>query len=155
LTGAVKTFARLANDFPWALQLQSALGAWMVRVNPGWTFKQVLNSLPAEDRAIFEANPELISIFVADLVETYRQGSRGSAREGLLAYRPWGFRLEDIRAQVFLWHGENDQTVPVAMARYLAQTIPNCQAAYVPLEGHFLGLKYWAEITAQLLAHSA
>lgn len=112
-----------------------------------------LKSLPPDDRPIFEANPELCAVFVKDLVETYRQGSRGSAQEGLLAYRPWGFRLEDIRTKVYLWHGENDSSVPLAMARHLAQAIPNCQATYVAKEGHFLGLKYWTEITAQLLAH--
>lgn len=153
ITGPVKTFARLANEFPWALKAQSALAAWMVRANPHWTFKQVLKSLPLEDRAIFNANPELCAVFVRDLVETYRQGSRGSAQEGLLAYRPWGFRLEDIRAKVFLWHGENDSSVPLAMARYLAQAISNCQATYVAKEGHFLGLKYWTEITSQLSAY--
>ncbi len=30
-------------------------------------------------------------MFIMDLEETYRQGSRGSAQEGFLAYRSWGF----------------------------------------------------------------
>ncbi|MEK7788228.1 MAG: alpha/beta hydrolase, partial [Chloroflexota bacterium] len=68
------------------------------------------------------------------------------------AYRPWGFRLEDIQAKVYIWHGENDRSVPLAMAHYLADAIPNCQATYIANEGHFLGLKYWHEITTQLFS---
>jgi pimeloyl-ACP methyl ester carboxylesterase len=150
--GPVATFSRLANDFPLALKLQSALAAWMVRLSPQWTFRQVLKSLPETDRAIFAANPVLITMFISDLQETYRQGSKGSAQEGLLAYRSWGFRLEDIRTKVYIWHGEADQSAPVVMGRYLANAIPNCQATYLADEGHFLGLKYWREIMAQLFS---
>ena len=152
--GAVGTFAQLANDFPLALRLQSALAAWMVRLNSRWTFRQVLKSLPQSDRAIFDAHPDLVAMFVSDLTETYRQGGRGSAQEALLAYRPWGFRLEDIRAKVLVWHGENDQSVPIVLGRSLASTIPNCQATFLANEGHFVGLKYWREITAQLFSQS-
>jgi len=150
--GAVATFARLANDFPLALKLQSALAAWMVRISPQWTFQQVLKSLPKSDRAIFDASPELVAMFTSDLVETYRQGGKGSAQEGLLAYRSWGFRPQDIRAQVSVWHGASDQSAPIAMGRYLANAIPNCQATFLANEGHFLGLKYWREITTELFS---
>jgi len=68
--GAVATFARLANDYPLALKFQSALAAWMVRLNPRWTFRQVLKSLPQSDRAIFDAHPDLVAMFVSDLTET-------------------------------------------------------------------------------------
>ena len=152
--GAVATFARLANDFPLILKLQSELASWMVRASPQWTFQQVLKSLPQSDRAIFDASPELAAMFASDLKETYRQGSKGSAQEGLLAYRLWGFRLEDIRARVYVWHGEKDQSAPVIMGHYLAKAIPNCQASYLANEGHFLGLKYWREITTQLFGQS-
>lgn len=150
----VATFARLAHDFPFALQLQSALAAWMVRLSPQWTFRQVLKSLPEPDRAIFDANPSLTTMFISDLQETYRQGSKGSAQEGLLAYRSWGFRLEDIRAKVYIWHGESDQSAPVLMGRYLANAIPNCRVTYLANEGHFLGLKYWREITSQVFSQT-
>ncbi len=122
----------------------------MVRLNPRWTFLQVLKSLPQSDRSIFEADPELVEMFILDLEETYRQGSKGSTQEGLLAYRPWGFELEKIRGKVFIWHGEKDQTAPIAMGQYLADSIPNCDITILADEGHFLGLKYWREIIEQL-----
>jgi pimeloyl-ACP methyl ester carboxylesterase len=69
---------------------------------------------------------------------------------GLLAYRPWGFDLEEIRAKVYVWHGENDQSAPIAMGHYLADSIPSSEATFITDEGHFLGLKYWREIVEQL-----
>jgi pimeloyl-ACP methyl ester carboxylesterase len=152
LSGPVARFARLANNFPLALRTQSVIAAVMARQAPRWTFEQVMRGLSPADRAIFEANPELVAMFVKDLNETYRQGSKGSFQEGLLAYRPWGFSVGEIQTRVYVWHGENDKSVPAAMGRFLAETLPNCQTTFLKDEGHFLGLKYWPEITAQLLS---
>jgi pimeloyl-ACP methyl ester carboxylesterase len=70
------------------------------------------------------------------IAEAFRQGGRGQARELRLYTRPWGFRLADIRAPVWLWHGEHDRNAPVAMARHVAAMIPGCKATYYPDEGH-------------------
>jgi pimeloyl-ACP methyl ester carboxylesterase len=59
--------------------------------------------------------------------------------------KPWGFSLEDIQIKVYLWHGEDDTVVPPAMGRYLAQAIPNCQAKFIPDEGHFSLLPNYVE----------
>ena len=50
--------------------------------------------------------------------------------------RPWGFRPDDISAEVYLWHGEVDATVPVRMGRYMANVMPNCRARFLLDEGH-------------------
>jgi pimeloyl-ACP methyl ester carboxylesterase len=71
------------------------------------------------------------------LRETFRQGGRGPALELLLYARRWDFRLEDIAAEVHLWHGHEDKTVPVSMGRYQAKAIPNCRATFIPNAGHF------------------
>ena len=39
---------------------------------------------------------------------------------------------------VFLWHGEEDTLVSMAMARHLAQEIPRCKARFVEGAGHLL-----------------
>ena len=137
LSSSVATFAKWAKNFPPAFRFQAELATWMVRLNPRWTFQQVLKTLPPNDRAVYEAQPELIPMFISDLIETYRQGSRGSAQEALLAYSLWGFRLEDIRAPVYVWHGENDSSVPVAMAHYLAQPYLTAKPPTLPTKGTF------------------
>lgn len=59
---------------------------------------------------------------------------------------PWGFRLEDISMPVCLWHGEADANVSLSAARHVADTIPSCQATFLPGEGHWLFLRHWEEI---------
>ncbi len=82
--------------------------------------------------------------------EPYRHKARGLAWDARLAARPWGFRLQDIHASVFLWHGEQDVAAPVSMGRYLAKTIPNCQATFYPGEGHDLFTHHLEDILAAL-----
>jgi pimeloyl-ACP methyl ester carboxylesterase len=67
-----------------------------------------------------------------------------------LAARPWGFRLEDIRVPVRLWHGELDVSAPSAMGRYLAGAIPRCRALFVEGAGHFLVYDIWPEVLGAL-----
>jgi pimeloyl-ACP methyl ester carboxylesterase len=80
--------------------------------------------------------PEVREILGGSLTEAFRNGGRGPAWEMGLYPRPWGFRLEDIRAPVHLWHGEADANAPITMGRYLATSIPECWASYFPGEGH-------------------
>ena len=61
----------------------------------------------------------------------------GSAHELVINHgRPWGFPLEDIEIGVHLWQGEEDPSVPPAMGRYIAQTIPSCEATFIAGAGH-------------------
>jgi pimeloyl-ACP methyl ester carboxylesterase len=80
--------------------------------------------------------PDVRKVLGEGLAEAFRNGGRGSAWEMGLYTRPWGFRLEDIRTPVYLSHGEQDANAPVAMGRYLASIIPECQASFYPGEGH-------------------
>ena len=84
--------------------------------------------------------------------EATRVGVRGSAWEGMIFSHPWGFRLEDITTEIHLWHGEEDASTPIAMARYMASAISNCHATFLPDEGHFLLFNHWKEILAALVS---
>jgi pimeloyl-ACP methyl ester carboxylesterase len=68
-----------------------------------------------------------------------------------MAYRAWGFNVQDITTPVFVWHGEDDDIAHPAIGRSLAKTIPHCQATFVPHVGHFLALTHWREIVSQLI----
>jgi pimeloyl-ACP methyl ester carboxylesterase len=67
-----------------------------------------------------------------------------------LVCQSWGFRLADIPVKVHIWHGEEDTSTPMAMAQYMARTIPRAQATFLPGEGHFLLFSRWREILATL-----
>jgi pimeloyl-ACP methyl ester carboxylesterase len=125
---------------PLAVPLLRALGAHGIQ-------RMMTDDVPARDR-------ELIARFAAPYAamkrEAFRQGPGAFAAELALVARPWGFRLEDIRVPVHLWHGELDVSTPVAMGRHLATAIPGCHARFVPDEGHFLAYARWAEIVLAL-----
>jgi pimeloyl-ACP methyl ester carboxylesterase len=83
--------------------------------------------------------PEISEIMVASLVEAFRQGVKGPAYDGTLlgGGRPWGFKLEDIAfPTLYLWHGELDKNVPIAIGRAVAKRLAQCKATYYPGEGH-------------------
>jgi pimeloyl-ACP methyl ester carboxylesterase len=65
--------------------------------------------------------------------------------------RPWDFRLEEISMPVHLWHGEADRNAPVAMGRFVAQSIPDCHAHFYPNEGHLSLLNHYFEEVLQVL----
>jgi pimeloyl-ACP methyl ester carboxylesterase len=126
-------------------RLLMAKSAVSVRKHPD----RVLESgVAAEvDRAYLD-RPHVRAILVESLSEAYRSGSRGPAWELALFSRPWGFRLEDVRTRVHLWHGEQDENHPVAMGRYLAGVIPECRATFFPGEGHLHFVDRLPEILA-------
>jgi pimeloyl-ACP methyl ester carboxylesterase len=91
---------------------------------------------------------EVRTILADSLSEAFRSGSRGPAWEMGLYARPWGFRLEEIRTPVHLWHGEDDANAPVAMGRYLATSVPESRARFYPAEGHLHFVDRLPEILA-------
>jgi pimeloyl-ACP methyl ester carboxylesterase len=99
--------------------------------------------------------PDVREVLGESLCEAFRAGSRGPAWEMGLYARPWAFRLEEIRAPVHLWHGEQDLNAPISMGRYLATTIPGCRATYYPGEAHLHFVDRLPEIFAALSARSS
>lgn len=96
--------------------------------------------------------PELASLFIDGMREAFRSGTRGANQEAVLYTRPWGFRLQDINAEIHLWHGEQDLNVPVSVGRYVANAFPNCQASFLKNEGHLtLPYNHIREILSELV----
>ena len=53
---------------------------------------------------------------------------------------------------VYLWHGEQDEMCPVAMGRYVAESIPDCRATFYPHDGHLsLLMNRYEEILATVV----
>jgi len=125
---------------PRALPLLRALG-------PRGVSRLMTSDVPACDRAILA---RIAGPYAAMKREAFRQGPEAFATDLALAARPWGFRLEALRARVHLWHGALDVSTPLAMGRHLAITIPGCRARFVEGEGHFVAYARWREILAAL-----
>jgi pimeloyl-ACP methyl ester carboxylesterase len=112
------------------------LTAMGLRKNPG---KFVLKSqaiLSKKDSQLLD-QPEMAALFAEGMCEAFRNGIGGANQEAMLYTQLWGFKLQDIAAEVHLWHGEQDLNVPAAVGRYVAEALPNCQATFFENEGHF------------------
>jgi len=81
-------------------------------------------------------SPEVYAIVVADQHEAIRAGGQGVTFDMKVLWQPWGFQFEDIHTQVYLWHGAADNLGPPALARYMADRLPSCQATFYPGEDH-------------------
>lgn len=47
----------------------------------------------------------------------------------------WGFELDQVAAPVYIWHGAEDQFVPLAHAEWLARHVPGSKAHLHAAEG--------------------
>lgn len=82
--------------------------------------------------------------------EAFHQGKRGPAADLEIYTHDWGFRLGDIRANVFLWYGEDDKNVSIEMGKYYASRIPKSKLTIYPGEGHMISVTHAAEILRTL-----
>jgi pimeloyl-ACP methyl ester carboxylesterase len=100
------------------------------------------------DRAALK-EPDMRALVLATSREALRPGARGLVQDVVIQARPWGFRLRDIEVPVRVWHGEEDEVVPLDHSRHAAAVIPGAELTTFPGEGHLLAARF-PEIAAQL-----
>ena len=107
---------------------------------------QGMDAEALRDRVAFEA-----------CFESSRQAWRASL-EGVIAdaeiyATPWGFRLEDVRVPVAVWHGTRDRTFSFKLAEEVAQRLPNSTFHLIEGAGHYsLPIRYMHEVLSDLLS---
>ena len=92
------------------------------------------------------------NMFLKAVSEAVRQGIDAYARECVLERRPWGFALADLPAEVSIWQGERDETVPPEQAVHLHSGLSHSTYRLDPDAGHGLILRRWAEILSDVTA---
>lgn len=135
------------------VRLMAVPNAYVSRHWPGKLLDSAasVKGLPEGDREAM-ASARLREINQRAVPETYRQGTRGFVHETVMYTRPWGFELAEITPPVRIWHGADDPYVAVAMARHLAEHIPDAALTVYPGEGHLIAPKHWDEILAGLVS---
>lgn len=109
------------------------------------------NYFPIPDKEVL-FQPMVREMFLEDLPQAFLQGACGFTLDMKILVQSWGFQLKNISHKVYLWHGEKDENVPPNAGRYLANTIPNCEARFYASEGHLLIFKHWQEILTTLVS---
>lgn len=127
---------KLARNAPGLSRLHNSALAPMLRNSPRWTLRLLASKLPPPDQKVL-SDPRVFALFADAFREGLRQGGRGVAHDLALYAGAWEIALDSIRVPCYLWHGEQDTTVPVEMGRWLANAVPGCRAKFFPDEGHF------------------
>lgn len=112
-----------------------AVMAGLLQRQPERWLTALLPLVPPEDRRLLQ-DPAIRQLQVDGIIQAWRQGVLAMAQDLAIFSQSWGFRVDEIRVPVYLWHGEADRLVPVQMGRYLASHIPGCQATFIPEAGH-------------------
>lgn len=114
----------------------AALGA-LARRLPGPLMAGFARSLSGPDRLLAERPPVREALLVT-LLEGLRQGGAAIVEDYAIEGRAWGFELARIEVPVLLWHGDQDDEVPLAHARWLAARIPGASLEIVEGAGHLM-----------------
>ena len=118
--------------------------AFGLRKQPHKFTAAINEGMKGPDKALILEKPELVKGIADGFSEALRPGISGVHLEAELCKSPWGFQLQDISAEIHLWHGEQDNNVLVSVARYVADAVPNCHARFIEDEGHLSLIHNWA-----------
>lgn len=130
---------------PWLLEGGATLASPFVRRFPSFFVDHFNDGVPPADRRWLSA-PSVNNGAAETLREAFRPGVWGYVRDIRVLARPWGFKLDDIRVPVQLWHGDQDAVIPLGHGRYLASVIPGARLRICPGEGHMLLWNHLPEI---------
>ena len=105
-----------------------------------------MKSIMAPADGLLLDQPQVARAVLHDAAEAIKQGPLGVTWDIMLYTRPWGFRLQDIKTLVHVWHGEADITVPPLFGRAIAAALPRCRATFWPGEGHLMAVSRAGQI---------
>lgn len=89
---------------------------------------------PADFEALMR--PEIRDRFRQMSKESMRQGTRGVAWDARLIVTEWDFQLSEIRMPFHIFHGDQDTSVPIAVARKAASLLSDARLVVFEGEGH-------------------
>ncbi len=111
-------------------------------------FEALVADLPESDKNLLH-QPLIAEMFKRDVAEAFRQGSKGVVSDMKILSEPWGFMLGEIKTPIHIWHGTADSIVPVQLANYMIEHLPNAQPHLIEGAGHFMAVQYTKEIFSQ------
>lgn len=141
----------LARRAPFLLRLLLGMLGGIAQGEREKELAQLKKRVPPADYAAF-AEPGRLEAFGQTMREALRQGARGAAWDLGLYVREFGFRSEEIRMPLTLFHGEQDTNAPIAMVRRAVAQLPTARLVTYETEAHLSTLCNHMGEVAQSLA---
>lgn len=147
-----RLFMILAGKAPWVLRLmlkamvasstdehEKELAKWKKRV-------------PAPDYAAMK-QPGRLENLDRMVREAMHQGTKGPAWDARLYVREFGFRLDEVRMPLILFHGEQDLNAPIALVRRVVAELPDAKLITYENDAHLSTLCNHFDEIAQALVN--
>lgn len=140
----------LARWAPPVLRLLLGMMKGAAQGKPEEEQAQLRQRMPPADSAAF-MEPGRLEAFRLAMRECLRQGARGAAWDLGLYVRDFGFRLDEVRVPLMLFHGEQDSNAPIAMVRRAVAQLPAARLRTYAGEAHLSTLCNHMDEIAQAL----
>jgi pimeloyl-ACP methyl ester carboxylesterase len=125
-------------------------GSFLERVLPKYKPQQV-NAVPAQPkfniiRYLLPGSPAdakvMLDLKIQDVLgralhEAFMQKGTGPKRDAAEYIKPWSLELKGYAGPIKIWHGDEDQILPLGMAEQMAKLIPRAQLNVLNNEGHY------------------
>lgn len=95
---------------------------WLARNSPSSFRAGLLSTAGQPDRDLFEE--PVGELLLRDAIEGFHQGGRGAAHDFPLLAEDWGIDFGALDVPITLFHGRNDETVALALARAFGDLLP-------------------------------
>jgi pimeloyl-ACP methyl ester carboxylesterase len=115
------------------------------------SFKKQLSAI---DYAVFES-PQRLQAARDWTIEAMRQGTKGIAWDALLYVHPWDFNVAEIQIPIIFFHGEQDRSISIIMAKKAVARLPTAKLFTYPNEGHLSVVINQFEAIARALKNEA
>jgi len=145
MMGLNKGIVRLARRSQYLVYPPFAISGYIFRRWPEMALRAAPRQLPACDVEVLN-RPKVKSAFMEDYRRSSSTSAMAAAQDFHLFATDWGFRLEDIKPPVNVWHGDEDRNVPFSHGRLQADRIPGARMHECPGEGHLLVVGHLGEI---------
>lgn len=135
-----RAFILLSQKLPWFMEylFWFLYGRFSQDSEKGDLFlESIMFNLDDVDKKIIKI-PSVKQALLETFRESYRQGSKGVAYDGVLTFgKPWGFELEEIDfLPIYLWHGGKDKGIPLSMVKGMTEKLTGATLKTYRDEGH-------------------
>lgn len=145
----MKRLFKFANKMPVLLNGLMGFAFLFFKNRFDVAFEKFVADLPQSDSHLLR-QPAIAEMFKNDVAQAFRQGSKGVVSDMNILSQPWGFELDRIKLPVHVWHGKADTIVPVQLAHFMIENLPDAHSHLIDGAGHFMALQYMKEIFSNI-----
>ena len=119
---------------------------------PDWIWRAAMLTIPECDRVALSERLSMDRAW-AGYSGAWIGHPDGVFHDARIYAAPWGFKLEEIRVPVRVWHGREDRNFRWQLAEEMAARIPNCRTRMIDGEGHYsLIMRRHREVLSDLIS---